>query len=450
MREPVLQDHRILVPALDRSGNRAFAPQRLSTLAELFQQRPPVVAPPTKGSRRADDKWRLVLPERTSSGPSPEAIQKALEPLLKLRDAPEPLFIQWQPTASALEQTNAFQERYAHLFYEEDMTVLLAGPLEDLPWAFQQQLGHAHSVGRLCFEQVEDYAAYAEKVVEVESHPAGQDVRSALLCAPRTDEATQLTHDVIMRKAADRLSVERQLKRTRQLFRREATVPAMLEELERLPARGLWVFGGHGRVERGWTDHNLGVPVDQGQLDFHPGRLSGMERCLEQGIAVLLTCFGAGRRGGWEVEPLFARSTEDRRGQELLAPLPTALLKMRRGPLAVVAHVDEVYLLGFGDQHLTLPSLEQQPGVSPFLSVVNALAQGQRISRALHPVRSRLRMRSQTLNDTLVQQRHLASETDPQAWRTLCNHWLVHHDAESWVVLGDPYAQLAPAKSTAR
>lgn len=445
-----LADTVVWIPALLEDGTHAYEPRTAASMGEHLRRRSilaPLTAltpqrpPPRPWLRWGERVWRLVLPAETSSGPSARDIQQALDPLLRHRNAPEPLFYEPQENGSPEDQAAAFEEQYAEIFSKETVSLMLAGPLADLPWTLQHTLGARHATGRLDLPSLDAYAAYAQKILEAEEAPPTDEISEALLFAPRQDQATEISHDALVSPLQTVLPRKKQSLKITSLLSEQAQRSALMAELERLSSRGLWVFGGHGCQPRKWTSQQLGMLFDQKEVGFHADQVPGMTRCLERGIAIFLTCYGAGRRNPRETEALLGDAPANVQGPELLAPLPTALLTHPKGPLAVLGHVNSVHLMGYGNRAFQIPKDGAQPGVMPVQGLLEKLVQGEPLGTALTTHRMQISRRQDAVESVLRAQRG-QEPPKPEQNAALVLSWLAYHDARTWVVLGDPDVKL--------
>src|SRR6266705_5372276 len=123
-------------------------------------------------------KWALLLPPRSRET---EAIAAALDPLVQHRKG--------QVIYSPIPITSSTPDVWIDHHYnqmDDDVRpyyVLLAGPVQDIPFRFQYNLDVIAAVGRLSFDSVEDYAAYAQKMVDFETSTQACVMRRAVVLA---------------------------------------------------------------------------------------------------------------------------------------------------------------------------------------------------------------------------------------------------------------------------
>lgn len=343
--------------------------------------------------------------------------------------------------------------------------LLLVGPIEAVPFDLDFELGLAHAVGRLSFEDPEDLAAYARRVARAarlepalepvpprtagERSGTGPGGSPSRLVPPTTifapshpgDPSTAACVEHLARPWADALCARSSERPPEILLGPRATRERLLDRLA-LPGQ-LLLAAGHGvtyRPEDGCQQSRQGALVC---ADW-PGRAQGPRPILAEetlaaadlapgaladGIGLLFGCHTAGTP---RLDPF--DDPDPRRAKEIapkpfVAALPQALLGRGGGALAVLGHVGRAFEASF-----VWRGLRQS---APLVDVARALLDGRRLGFAVDG----LRQRAAHLGATSW--RH-ELDTESPSDREI-DVWVATHDALSWTLLGDPAVRLPGA-----
>jgi hypothetical protein len=335
--------------------------------------------------------------------------------------------------------------------------LLLVGGPEAIPYAFQYQLDVQYAAGRIAFETVEEYAAYAASVVDVETHPRVEN--GAVFFGPEhpADEATRLSARHLVRELAQLVGAAFPDGRVRVRVADQAR-KADLERLLGGDETPSFLFtAGHGV---GFPQSDLLQPVRQGALlcqDWPGPRAAGGGKLPEDYyfsaedvadsaavkglITFLFACYSAGTPRLDSYPFLFGGAPRAIAAHDFSARLPQRLLAHPRGSaLAVVGHVDQTFQSSF---------LWQGAGsqLQTFESAFRSLLAGVPVGAALEAYGQRLGEIAADLSGGSGLSGNGLEPGTPE-WTAL---WLAHHDTRSYVLLGDPAVRLpAGARGEAR
>lgn len=326
--------------------------------------------------------------------------------------------------------------------------LLLVGTPEEIPFDVQYQLDVQHSVGRLCFDSVDDYRRYAASVLAAETSPpgvAGSRRMSAFAPSNAGDPATEASLTHLATPLVEDLRASLGSWEITALLGSDATKEGLVSTL-----------GGDHRPDVLFTaSHGVGYPAGhasqragQGALlcqdwpgagkgPVRPEHLFGASDVrAAQGldltgmVAVLFACFGAGT----PVQDDFGRARGERRTlapAPFVAALPQALLGREGGALAVLGHVDRAWGCSF-----LWPGAGSQTEV--FRSSLARLAEGDPVGSALEYMGDRHAEIATELARAL-EMIELGKRADQQL---LARLWTAYADARNFVVLGDPAVRL--------
>lgn len=333
--------------------------------------------------------------------------------------------------------------------------LMVVGSPERIPFEFQAQLDLQWAMGRLHFDNVEDYAAYAQHVVNYEKGLAPAQKREAAVWIPRNrlDIATAMLAGTIgldFQGQMDDVKLGARQKFELKSYIGDGTgsagaaTKARLSSILEADAPAVLFTGSHGAefpiadpatqhlrqgalVTQEWTRGN---PIDESN-HFAGSDLSSNAK-VHGMMAFLFACFGGGcpDKDTYYFEngapiPLTP--------EPLIGALPKALLS--RGALAVIAHVDRAFSYGFEDAMGT-------PQSQLLRSPLEDLMKGKPVGLASDYLNlqwsSYASILGMALGGLLPQ-----NPTPPSS--LLANLYIARDDARNYIVLGDPAARLRVA-----
>ena len=404
--------------------------------------------------------WGVIFPGSAAAEP----LREALAPLLDLRRA----------------QAGRLHERFFREFAGEDgyregeskvaflarhgagpgpadpekvpYYLLLVGDPETIPFSFQYQLDVQYAVGRLCFDEIEEYRRYAESVVAAET---GGGVRSprASFFAPANpgDPVTGSTCAHLARPVADAVrqahpgwSVETALADEATRGRLEACRRGAGLPLRRLPRPGLRRRDHHQRDRQGalvcqdWPGPCPGG-IDSRSLFRGRGPGGGGPRARPRRLLLRLL-----RRRHPALGRLNRQGQAERRALSpgaFLGRSPQRLLSHPRGgALAVVGHVDRAW--GFS---LVWP--DAGPQITTFESALRRLLDGKPVGWAMECFNQRY---AGLASDLAAEVEALWGSARSFDETVLADLWTASHDARNYAIVGDPAVRIAVVPTTSQ
>ena len=333
--------------------------------------------------------------------------------------------------------------------------LMIVGAPQRISLEFQAQFDLQWAVGRLDFDKVEDYAAYAQNVVDYEKGTAPPQKRQATLWMPRNqgDLATPFLAGSVGPDFLGKVGDGTQPLGQRQKFHlssfigdgqaTKSNLAAILNgEAEGGPPSVLFT-GSHGAewsintpdvqkqrqgalVTQEWT---RGQPLNEancftGDDVAASAKVHGM-------MAFIFSCFG----GGCPATDSYAFKDDGSKipltPEPLIAALPKALL--RAGALAVIAHIDRAFTYGFEDVMGT-------PQVQLFRTPLELLMKGKPAGLAADALNLQWSSLAAILGMALGG--NLPGNPQPSN-ATIANLFIARDDAKNYIVLGDPAARLS-------
>jgi hypothetical protein len=402
--------------------------------------------------------WGIIYPHNISP-----AIKDALAPL-----------VTWRKAQAAASKEHYFREMtYRPNEHRNDWLVrhgygpgpanperipyylLIVGDPEQIPYRFQTSLDVQYAVGRICFDTPEEYAYYANSVVEAEKQQIRLARRMAFFGVANPDDpATKLSADQLiaplLKTRKDSPLTGQAAWEYQEVSKSEATKNRLAELLGGPQTPAMLVTASHG----------MGFPHSHALQERHQGALLCQDwpgprqwrgsipenfyfsaddisdnANLWGTVAFFFACYGAGTPRLDE----FAQQAFKDRGEiakrSFIAKLPQRMLSHPKGgALAVIGHVERAWSYSFhwGKAGQTL---------EVFDSAFQRLMQGKPIGFAFEQFNERYAELSSVLTDAL----HEAKFIPPDPY-DMAGMWTANNDAKNYVILGDPAVRMMVAE----
>ena len=397
-------------------------------------------------------RWGVILPEGEN------AVREALRPLIDLRatqmdSAPKIFEVGPDTTATQFLRDNGV-ERGLGAVRSVPYYLAIVGDPREISFRFQMELNTEYATGRLHFDSLDNYAAYAEHLVEYETGSSASNRREAIFWAPERsiDPATSKSSPLLVQPLYDQL--DPQLKFGKQLFRGEGeltgTGPATKESLRSIlsgPRPPAFMFtASHGL---GYKEPYPGQAEQQGALicqeyvwnrKIDSGQWYGAKDLLGDGadlrglVHFAFACFGAGTPQ-YDDYGQYNAPAAIIANQPFVAALPRAMLA--RGALAFVSHVD----MAWGYSFMPAQPVTQADGLKPieaFRRAIHRILAGDPVAHALRDQYDRGVHLSSSLLETIASLRRRT----PVPPATIAKLWTERNDARAYLLVGDPAARL--------
>lgn len=451
--------------SLDELARIARANPRVAPLQETHGEQPRSFGlPPSVNFEKLDEAgWGVIFHESAA-----KELRDALAPLLDWRRKGAAQRFKTLDYKSG-EQTRDWYRRNAITPGSLDPEImpyylLIVGPPDAIPFEFQYLLGVDYAVGRLCFDAVGGYAAYAHSLVAQEESDAPSNTRKIVYWGTRHsgDPPTDMSARLLVAPLANgdpallgqlKKPLNDEYKFKKELFLGEdASKKALLDTINAAAAPAMLFTASHGMsVANGRPDQK----TVQGALLCQDWPGFGMMNpdCyfsaadVDDGanvrglVAFHFACYGAGTPDidQYLLQPEQLGAPPKRLApQPFMAALPQRLLSHPKGSaLAVIAHVDRAW-----SYSITAPKMSGAQ-IATFRNCLGYLMKGAPVG---HAVKDQFGGRFAALSTELLSAISPTSPTARMDDRTLVTCWLERNDAQNYVTLGDPAARLREDK----
>ena len=333
--------------------------------------------------------------------------------------------------------------------------VLIAGGPDQVPFGVQSLLDGVANVGRLDFDQVEDLATYAAKVLRIEAAPSPLVTREAIVFAPDggPNDPTHYSRRYMAEPLADVIQNDLHLTTKRMIGDQATKANLAATFVGATPAivysasHGLGAVSEPLNVQQKYNgaiccQHQGGLTMDAlFGADDVPANSTPF---LEGAIFFQFACYGYGTPAvsdyaHWLNAPGKETRNADR---DFVAAFPKRLLAHPNGPIAFIGHLDTAFLHGFADVDAIETLDRWHTRVQPYLSAVKMLLGVQPSGLALQAMNERYATYNALLANTHDRIQRGRMQWTPELEARFLDTWITRGDAQNYMVLGDPAARL--------
>ena len=332
--------------------------------------------------------------------------------------------------------------------------LLIVGSPDAVPYDFQYELDVQYAVGRIHFDNLQEYANYAASVVAAEKNRVKLPRRAAFFgVANPGDLATELSSKELIEKLGNVMSKKGLGWQVEPILGDKAVKDRLKDLLGGPKTPALLMTGSHGMEfplnDRRQLPHQGALlcqdwpgaaawgskPISQ-DFYFAGDDVTGDANLLGL-MAFFFACYGAGTP---TLDEFSRQAFKDRMPIApfpFLANLPKKMLgHPRGGALAVIGHIERAWTFSF-----RWPDVGAQTTV--FECTLQRLMEGHTVGSAIEYFNERWAEQATVLSDTL-ENIEFTHQFDPYE---LADMWTANNDARSYVILGDPAARLPLAET---
>jgi hypothetical protein len=333
--------------------------------------------------------------------------------------------------------------------------LLIVGDPEAIPYRFQNQLDVQYAVGRIHFDTLDEYAAYARSVVQAETSGLALP-KQATFFGVRTadDPATQLSADHMIKPLSAKIGAQSnwQINTLVEAQATKANLAGLINSgktptLLYTASHGMGFPNGDARqfphqgalLCQDWPGPGKWKKAIPADFYFSADDVSNDARLLGS-MAFFFACYGAGTPRWDEFAQQASKQRTEIAPHAFLAQLPRRLLSHPKGGmLAVVGHVERAWGYSFvwdraGEQLTT------------FESALLGLLADKPIGHALEYFNDRYAEISTDLT-VMIEDLNFGGKVDELA---LSGMWTANNDARAYVIIGDPAVRLPVSDKPAK